>query len=462
MHGGATAALFAPFLLLATLLIAGAAVDFSDIPLLDLLTNPKGALLAAAILALARVPMGERRACLDASLRRTAPLLLLIGAASAFGAVLTHVTPIGALSLSDAGVFGIVGLFALTALFKLTQGSSMATFAAIAPVAAPLVGAMDISSAAAVLAICCGSFIAILPNDSYYWLVRDDRPSSPENRPRPVHSRRRSDASGADRTGARHFGRRFRRAVKPAWRLKQPLQAKPFQSLSKIPMRRQRSAALRTVLLLVFKQSDGAAGFAAAKVERMGELIRPLDPQCVERGAGEGLPAARLRAIAGGLVGRLHDHDAAVDEVQRQFAGRQNGAAARASHMFGVSVSDPNRAFEVDNIGERQQIVRRRIHLKRLTDVAKSGGACQGSTRDVGMRQSSDLGRPDIGISPSHSAPKRSCGRQDGVSARAKPFPPPLPASACQALSPTQVPPCCRADARSSTFSCGRAECRRR
>ena len=50
----------------------------------------------------------------------------------------------------------------------------MATFAAVAPVAAPIVLASGVDPVAAVFAICLGSFIAILPNDSFYWLVRGD------------------------------------------------------------------------------------------------------------------------------------------------------------------------------------------------------------------------------------------------------------------------------------------------
>ncbi len=50
----------------------------------------------------------------------------------------------------------------------------MATFAAVAPVAAPIVSASGVDLIAATFAICLGSFIAILPNDSYYWLVRRD------------------------------------------------------------------------------------------------------------------------------------------------------------------------------------------------------------------------------------------------------------------------------------------------
>lgn len=73
-----------------------------------------------------------------------------------------------------SGVLTLIALFSLTVLFKLAQGSSMATFAAIGPVAAPIVLASGVNVIAAVFAICLGSFIAILPNDGFYWLVRRD------------------------------------------------------------------------------------------------------------------------------------------------------------------------------------------------------------------------------------------------------------------------------------------------
>lgn len=165
---------FTPFLVLAGLLVTGAALDLKASPILDFLTLPKGALLLAAIVALVQVVPSERRACLDSAVRRTGSLLLVIGAASAFGAVLTTLVSLDALVPNDAGVLGVIGLFVLTAVFKLVQGSSMATFAAVAPVAAPVVAGMGLHPAAAVFAICAGSFVSILPNDSYYWLVRRD------------------------------------------------------------------------------------------------------------------------------------------------------------------------------------------------------------------------------------------------------------------------------------------------
>jgi len=164
----------APFAILALLLIVGAMVDFSALPVVEFATLPKGALLIAATVAILDCPGAERRACLDNSVLRTGSLLLVIGAATAFGSILTKLVSLGDVFPSGAGLLGLLSLFALTAMFKLAQGSSMATFAAIAPVAAPIVSSSDISPVAAVLAICLGSFVAILPNDSFYWLVRRD------------------------------------------------------------------------------------------------------------------------------------------------------------------------------------------------------------------------------------------------------------------------------------------------
>lgn len=165
---------FAPFLVMAGLLILGGVVGHTGIGAVDFLLLPKGALITAAILALLQTPSDERRECLDSAVRRTGSLLLVIGAASAFGGVLTGLVALERLVPQGDGAVTLIALFALTALFKLAQGSSMATFAAISPVAAPIVLASGVNEIAAIFAICLGSFISILPNDSYYWLVRRD------------------------------------------------------------------------------------------------------------------------------------------------------------------------------------------------------------------------------------------------------------------------------------------------
>lgn len=165
---------FAPFLVMAGLLVLGGLVGATGIGVLDFFLLPKGALITAAVLALLQTDSDERRACLNSAVQRTGSLLLVIGAASAFGAVLTGMVSLDRLVPQGDGALTLIALFVLTVLFKLAQGSSMATFAAIAPVAAPIVLASGVNEIAAVFAICLGSFIAILPNDSYYWLVRRD------------------------------------------------------------------------------------------------------------------------------------------------------------------------------------------------------------------------------------------------------------------------------------------------
>ena len=170
-----------PFAVLAALLVAGAGLDASAGGWLDFLTSPKGALIAAATCALAMIPRASRRPAVDKGVRRAAGLLLIIGAAGAFSRIVTEVAPIADAFAGRTGLFALLSLFLLTAAFKLIQGSSMATFAAVGPVAAPIVVAADVSPALAVIAVCLGSFVAILPNDSYYWLVRQDAmPAAPE------------------------------------------------------------------------------------------------------------------------------------------------------------------------------------------------------------------------------------------------------------------------------------------
>jgi GntP family gluconate:H+ symporter len=76
----------------------------------------------------------------------------------------------------------IAVLFGVTALFKLVNGSSMATFAAVPPVLAPAVAASGLDRTAAVYAVCLGAFVAILPNDSFFWLTQSTGAGAPRRR----------------------------------------------------------------------------------------------------------------------------------------------------------------------------------------------------------------------------------------------------------------------------------------
>lgn len=167
---------FAPFGVLAALLVLGWLIDLGAVPVLGFLAQPKGALLAAAIVAWLGTAPALRRGCVDSAVRRTTGLMLLVGAASAFGFMATTIVPVAALLPDGAGgqLAGVLGLFGMAVALKMLQGSSMATFAAVGPVALPVVQHLGLPPGLAVFAICLDGFVAILPNDTYYWLVRRD------------------------------------------------------------------------------------------------------------------------------------------------------------------------------------------------------------------------------------------------------------------------------------------------
>lgn len=163
-----------PLLLLGCLLLVGGLAAVSTVPVLEFVTRPKGALLIAAAVAMIGIEAEHWKECFDSAIARSASLLLVIGAASAFGSMLTQTLPIQEMIPWSASGFGILAvLFVVSMGFKMVYGSSTATLATVTPVLAPLVHAGGVSGTAAVLAICLGSFL-ILPTDSFYWLVRSD------------------------------------------------------------------------------------------------------------------------------------------------------------------------------------------------------------------------------------------------------------------------------------------------
>jgi len=167
---------FIPFGVLAALLVAGWLLPLHDVPVLGFLVQPKGALLMAGVAAWIGTPAPLRRECVDSAVRRTTGLMLLVGAAGAFGGMATFVVPVAQLLPQGEGgqLAGVLALFAAASTLKMLQGSSMATFAALGPLVAPVVAHLGLPPALAVYAICAGGFVAILPNDNYYWLVRRD------------------------------------------------------------------------------------------------------------------------------------------------------------------------------------------------------------------------------------------------------------------------------------------------
>ena len=164
-----------PLVVLAGLLVAGFLLGDDRLPRsIALLVSPKGALFAAASAALVNLSSNMRAEAMESSMKRTAPLLLTIGAASALGTMIAVTLPVGrcASMLAATGLV-LPSLFAFTALFKLAKGSSMATFAGTTGIVAAVLPALHISSAAAVLAMCAGAFVTIAPNDSLYWIAKE-------------------------------------------------------------------------------------------------------------------------------------------------------------------------------------------------------------------------------------------------------------------------------------------------
>lgn len=160
------------------LLITGYAIPKNQHSIIEFFTTPAGALIATSLLIALSCKPDEVQDLLSKAMRRTSPLLFTIGCASALGQALGLVLPKEliqhAFSASGSTTHILVGVFLLAAVFKTLNGSSLATFAAIPPVLSPILasGAVDLMSVT--FAVCLGSFVAILPNDSYYWLVKSD------------------------------------------------------------------------------------------------------------------------------------------------------------------------------------------------------------------------------------------------------------------------------------------------
>jgi gluconate:H+ symporter, GntP family len=170
--------LLMPLLLLVGLLVIGFVLRAASVtlpPAADFLVSPKGSLFAAAAAALIPLTREDRSEAVASSLKRSGPLLLTIGAASALGMMITTTLPIVRLASVLVGTGLILpSLFIFTAIFKLAKGSSMATFAGTTGIVAPLLPAIHVSPVSVTLAMCAGAFVTITPNDSLYWIVRED------------------------------------------------------------------------------------------------------------------------------------------------------------------------------------------------------------------------------------------------------------------------------------------------
>jgi GntP family gluconate:H+ symporter len=167
MGGGALGGrILVPLGVIIGLLVIGFALqDRVALPALPaFLLSPKGALLVGAAVSLVPLSRCQRAEALESGMRRAAPLLLTIGAASALGAMLVEVLPVEryARFLVSTGLV-LPALFVFTATFKVAKGSSMATFAGTSGIVAALLPSLGVSPEAATLAMCAGAFACITP-----------------------------------------------------------------------------------------------------------------------------------------------------------------------------------------------------------------------------------------------------------------------------------------------------------
>ncbi|TDV37524.1 GntP family gluconate:H+ symporter [Pseudomonas helmanticensis] len=167
-----------PLAVFFVLLITGYVIPKNQHSVIEFFTTPAGALIATSLLIAVSCKPGEVQDLLSKAMRRTSSLLFTIGCASALGQTLGMVLPKDliqqAFSASGSTTHILVGVFLLAAVFKTLNGSSLATFAAIPPVLSPILASSGVDLMSVTFAVCLGSFVAILPNDSYYWLVKTD------------------------------------------------------------------------------------------------------------------------------------------------------------------------------------------------------------------------------------------------------------------------------------------------
>ena len=170
--------LLLPLIVLFVLLAFGYILKLSNIPVIGFTTAPAGALMTAAILAYIMAENTVRKEMLERAIRRSATLLFLIGCASTLGHMLAYIIPTGFVeqllgSLKTEYAL-LLGIFITAGVFKVINGSSLATFSALPPILAPTLAHSGLDLIPVVFTICLGSFIAILPNDSFFWLVKND------------------------------------------------------------------------------------------------------------------------------------------------------------------------------------------------------------------------------------------------------------------------------------------------
>jgi GntP family gluconate:H+ symporter len=143
------------------------------------LGDPVVALAIASLLAISTKKNWNREQInklLHDSLEKAGPILLIIGAGGAFGAILAS-TNIGNYfaSMSALETIGIFFPFLLTSVLKTAQGSSTVAIITAATIVLPLLPALGLDSEngklLCALALGAGSMMISHANDAYFWVI---------------------------------------------------------------------------------------------------------------------------------------------------------------------------------------------------------------------------------------------------------------------------------------------------
>jgi GntP family gluconate:H+ symporter len=142
----------------------------------DLIGHPVLALpigIGIALLLAKDKPREEVNHWITGGIQRAAPILVIVGAAGIFGAVL-QMTGIGSFLGNSTIAFGVPGVlvaFLVAALIKTMLGSSTVALVTAPAIILPILPSLGISPALAAIAVSAGTLICINVNDSFFWVV---------------------------------------------------------------------------------------------------------------------------------------------------------------------------------------------------------------------------------------------------------------------------------------------------
>ena len=169
-----------PVLITVALILAGACAgrlgSGSVAAVLAALGTPLFALVAGVVTAMLvnwRVPPKEQSAWVGKAMAKAAPVILLVGAGGALGAVLREAgvgQVLGDLMVR-VGIPGVLLPFALSAVIKAVQGSSIVSVSTAAALVAPIATTLGLRPEIAALSCAAGALVPLVQvNDSGFWV----------------------------------------------------------------------------------------------------------------------------------------------------------------------------------------------------------------------------------------------------------------------------------------------------